>query len=202
MIKLVGTYMSPFTRRVAVSARILGIEFEHVSLSTLTDAEEVRKLNPIGRVPVLILEDGTPLIDSGAILDWLDQEAEMARRLVPPMGIERQNVLQMVAWATAAGDKTVAAYYELTRRPEEKIHYPTVDGNVRQVVEAFSMLDRVPGDTWLSPRRFTQADVSAVVFFDFATRVLGDRFESSAFPRLGSLRRFLYGALPVFEETA
>ena len=202
MIKLVGTYKSPFTRRVAASARILGIQFEHVSLSTLTDVEEIRKHNPMGLVPVLVLEDGTSLIDSGAILDWLDQEAEMARRLVPPMGIERRNVLQMTAWATAAGDKTVAAYYELTRRPEDKIHYPTVDGNVKQVVEAFSMLDRVPGDTWLSPGRITQADVSAVVFFDFAARVLGDRFESGAFSRLGSLRKFLYGTLPVFEETA
>lgn len=202
MLKLIGTYKSPFTRRVAISARILGIEFEHVSLSTRVHAAEIRKYNPMGRLPVLVLEDGTSLIDSGAILDWLDQEAEVARRLVPPMGLERRNVLQMTAWATAAGEKSVAAYYELTRRPLERVHFPAIDANSKQVNEAFRVLNEVPGDTWLSPGRITQADVSATVFFDYAMEVFHARLDRSDYPRMESLRDFLYGALPVFEETA
>ena len=66
---LVGQYDSPYTRRVAVSLHLLGFDFEHDRRSVFADFDSMRTTNPLGRIPSLILDDGTTLIDSGAILD-------------------------------------------------------------------------------------------------------------------------------------
>ena len=79
--------MSPFTRRVAVSLKIQGVEFEHLDLSTATDGDEVRKYNPMVRVPTVVLDDNTTLIDSDAILDWFDEKAGPKDRLIPESGV-------------------------------------------------------------------------------------------------------------------
>ena len=63
------------------------------------------------RVPTVVLDDNTTLIDSDAILDWFDEKAGPKDRLIPESGELRRNVLQLVSWATAAGDKTVIAFY-------------------------------------------------------------------------------------------
>ena len=53
---LVGRYLSPFVRRTAITLRLYGIAFEHKPLSTMTDMDAIKKLNPVGRVPVLVLD--------------------------------------------------------------------------------------------------------------------------------------------------
>ncbi len=81
---LVGQYDSPFVRRVAVSLHVLGVAHEHDMRSVFGDFEAMRRINPLGRIPSLILDDGEILIDSAAILDWLDQSAGPGQALVPP----------------------------------------------------------------------------------------------------------------------
>src|SRR5664279_2746069 len=75
-VVLYGRYASPFVRRVAVSLRLYGIEYQHAPLMPFgPDKAELAKFNPIARVPALRLDDGEMLIDSAAILDHLDQLA-------------------------------------------------------------------------------------------------------------------------------
>ena len=81
---LVGRYRSPFTRRVAISMQLLGIEYEHRPHTAWSNLAEVRAVNPVGRVPALILDSGEALFDSSAILDYIDQLAGPQRALVPP----------------------------------------------------------------------------------------------------------------------
>ena len=202
-MKLVGRYMSPFTRRVAVSARTLGVEFEHVDLSTMTDLDEVRRYNPMGRVPTAVLDDGTILVDSAAIVDWLDEQVAPERRLVPASGVARRDVLQLVSWATGAGDKAVVVHYELTRRPEDKIFLPAVEGNVDQVRAAFGMLEEAAaGGGWLVGDRMTQADIAAVVFLEFCEIVLAGRLDRESYPALGALCARAHGENPAFAGTS
>jgi len=115
---LVGQYDSPYTRRVAVSLGLLGFAFEHDTRSVFGDFESMRTTNPLGRVPSLILADGTTLIDSTAILDWLDQRVGPDRALLPVSGPERQDALQRIALATGTIDKVMGAAYERFVRPE------------------------------------------------------------------------------------
>lgn len=202
-MKLIGRFMSPFTRRVAVSARTLGLEFEHVDLSTMTDVDEIRRYNPMGRVPTVVLDDGTVLVDSAAIVDWLDEQVEPERRLVPVSGAARRDVLQLVSWATGAGDKAVVAHYELTRRPEDKIFLPAVESNVDQIRSAFGVLEKAAADGgWLVGDRMTQADIAAVIFLEFCEIVLADRLDRDDYPALGALCARAHGENPAFAGTS
>jgi glutathione S-transferase len=55
---LVGQYDSPFVRRVAISLRALGFTYEHDTRSVFADFDAIRRINPLGRIPSLILDDG------------------------------------------------------------------------------------------------------------------------------------------------
>ena len=202
-MKLIGRFMSPFTRRVAVSLKIQGLDFEHLDLSTATEADEIRKYNPMVRVPTVVLDDGETLIDSDAILDWFDEQSGSDKRLIPEKGEARRNVLQLVSWATAAGDKTVIAFYERTRRPEEMVYLPSVEGAEGQLLEAFGVLETAVSKSsgWLVGDRITQADISAIVFLQFSRIVLPHLFGDRAFPALDALRERAYVAYPAFAET-
>jgi glutathione S-transferase len=109
---LIGQYDSPFTRRVAVALRRYGVAYEHRPWSVWRNAEELRRLNPLMRVPVLVLEDGTALLESAAILDHLDETAGPERALLPRSGPPRREALRLCALATGLGDKAVSLLYE------------------------------------------------------------------------------------------
>ena len=202
-MKLIGRFMSPFTRRVAVSLKIQDLDFEHLDLSTATEADEIRRYNPMVRVPTVVLDDGETLVDSDAILDWFDEQSGPDNRLIPEKGEARRNVLQLVSWATAAGDKTVIAFYERTRRPEEMVYLPSVEGAEGQLLEAFGVLETAASKSsgWLVGDRISQADISAIVFLQFARIVLPHIFGDRAFPALDALRERAYAAYPAFAET-
>src|SRR5262249_26243990 len=119
-MKLVGRYDSPFVRRVAVSLHVLQTPFSLLSLSPFSQAAAIRRFSAIGRMPVLILDSGHTLIESAAILDYLDELEGPERALLPPSGSERRKSLRIVAAATAACDKAIAINYE-RRRPAEKL---------------------------------------------------------------------------------
>ncbi len=120
-MKLVGRYDSPYVRRVGVALHVLGVPFEHVSLSPFSQAAEFRQIAPVGRMPALVLDDGETLIESAAILDYLDEEVGGGRALTPRGGPDRRKCLRILASATAACDKAIAINYE-RRRPAELIH--------------------------------------------------------------------------------
>jgi len=114
---LVGQYDSPFVRRVGISLRVLGFDYEHDQRSVFGDFDSMRQTNPLGRIPSLVLEDGAVLIDSAAILDWLDQAVGPERALIPPAGAPRRLALQRIALATGVVDKAGAGAYERIIRP-------------------------------------------------------------------------------------
>src|SRR5258708_1943963 len=87
---LIGMFDSPFVRRVAVTMNLLAIPFEHRNWSVGKDFDRVREFNPLGRVPTLVLADGESLIESAAILDYLDDFVGPKRALLPPSGRDRR----------------------------------------------------------------------------------------------------------------
>jgi glutathione S-transferase len=115
---LVGQLDSPYVRRVAVSLVVLGLPFERRLLSVFRHAEEMRRFNPLGRVPVLVLDDGATLIDSAAILDYLDDLVGPDRALLPRSGTARRDALRIMALATGCIDKAMAIAYEQRRARE------------------------------------------------------------------------------------
>ena len=84
---LIGQYDSPFVRRVAIAMRLYGLSFEHRPWSTFGDAEKIAPYNPLRRVPTLVLDGDEPLIDSGAILDYLDERVGPEKAMIAPRGV-------------------------------------------------------------------------------------------------------------------
>ena len=108
---LIGQYDSPFVRRVAVALHVYEMGYEHRPWSVFRDQEKIVGYNPLNRVPTLVLDDGEVLIESGAILDYLDELAG-ERALVPARGAERRAALKVCALATGLCDKMVSLVYE------------------------------------------------------------------------------------------
>jgi len=172
---LIGMFDSPFVRRVAVSMKLLGLPFEHRNWSVGKDFELIRHFNPLGRVPVLVQPDGEALLESGAILDFLDQTVGAERALLPASGQERRDALRIISLAVGAAEKGVLQLYESAFRPEAKRHDPWLDRCRVQMNGALGTLDRLvqvrEGD-WLIGPRITQADVTVACAFTFLSDAL------------------------------
>lgn len=199
---LIGMFDSPFVRRVAISASLLGIPFEHRNWSVGRDAARIREYSPLGRVPTLVLDDGEVLTESSALLDYLDQTVGPARALLPPTGAERRKALQAMALATGAAEKCVTQVYERLFRPAEKVHQPWIDRCEAQVQGALGELERLCGPradgAWLLGARLTQADITVVCCASFISEVRELSF-AAAFPALHRLM-LQAEALPAFGQ--
>lgn len=198
---LIGLNRSPYTRRVAITLNIYGMPYEHKALSGFSNREEVRVWNPLGRIPALVLDSGEVLIDSGAIIDHLDEVYGRDRALAPAAGAERRAVLKLTAIMVGAYEKGLQAAYERNHHPPEKIHRPWMDDCIAQVANALAVVEATidPGATHLLLGRLTHADVTAVIAERFARTALGVDTDTLT-PRL----RALTGALaetPPFRAT-
>ena len=184
---LVGQYDSPFVRRVAVTLHHYHMPFTRNTMSVFKDAKEMKAINPLIRVPSLILEDGETLIDSGAIIDHLDEIAGPARALTPAHGPERRTVLQAVALATGAMDKAVAIFYERHFHPDDMLSKSLDKRLVSQLTAALEKLEHDCGNPWFFDDHMTQADVSAGCLIGYLKLRLAEAFPANKYPKLHAL---------------
>ena len=187
---LIGMFDSPFVRRVAVSMKLLGMPFEHRNWSVGKDFELIRQFNPLGRVPTLVQADGSTLIESGAILDFLDDSVGVERALLPRSGDARREALRIMAVATGAAEKGVIQVYETAFRPPEKRYRPWVERCHTQMHAGLSELDRlcqVRAGEWLIGNRITQADITSTCVYTFLSDALAINRNSVAYPGLGAV---------------
>jgi len=198
---LIGMFDSPFVRRVAVSMNLLGLGYEHKNWSVGKDFELIRQFNPLGRVPTLVLADGETLIESGAILDFLDESVGPERALLPPRGKARRDALKIMAIATGAAEKGVLQVYEGAFRPPEKRHEPWAERCRVQMQGALAELERLSqarAGEWLLGERLTQADVTTTCAFTFLCDALSVH-SRPAYPGLAALSERCE-ALPAFSS--
>ncbi|MET0985750.1 MAG: glutathione S-transferase family protein [Steroidobacteraceae bacterium] len=168
---LIGMFDSPFVRRVAVSMKLLGLGFEHRNWSVGKDFDRIRQYNPLGQVPTLALDDGEVLVESAAILDYLDELVGPERALVPRSGATRRTALQLMSFALGAAEKGRSLIYERVFRPEDKRHEPWLDRCRTQMYSTLAELERrcqLHGtDAWLLGRRVMQPDITLACAFTF-----------------------------------
>lgn len=193
---LIGVNRSPYTRRVAITLKAYDVPFEQRSLSGFADRAAVRASNPLGRIPALVLDSGETLIDSGAIIDHLDETYGRDRALTPAAGANRRAVLKVAALMMGACDKALQAAYTRNHTPAEKIHQPWIDDCNAQVMNALAAVDAMidPARPYLLLGRLTQADITAFVAERLA-RGIGLDTDTQA-PRLRALTRKLAAEFP------
>src|ERR1700761_4954152 len=161
-MKLVGPWFSGFTRRVGITLKLLGMPFEHLPYHAYDQKEQVRLFSPMGKVPALVLDDGTILYDSGSIIEYLHEQAGPERALLADKGEQRRDAQQFIGIATAIYGKLSSIYDETLRPPEHQIA-SIVDGLREQALAGFRMIEERAGDGWLVGGALSQADVMVVI---------------------------------------
>ena len=137
---LVGMLDSPYVRRVAVSMKRMGIPFEHQAVSVFRHVERFRTINPVVKAPSFIADDGTVLMDSTLILDYVETLVPPERRLLPPEGKPRLEALRLIGVALAGADKCVSMVYEKERRAV--VDKPWMERITAQANTAFELLEK------------------------------------------------------------
>src|SRR5260370_8018410 len=133
---LIGQYDSPFVRRVAIALRLYELSFETRPWSTFGDGEKIAPYNPLRRVPTLVLGSGEVLIESTAILDYLDDLVGPEDAMIPARGPARHRGLRICALATGLGDKAVSLVYErVLRKDQSKIWVERCEAQITGVLD-------------------------------------------------------------------
>jgi glutathione S-transferase len=181
---LVGQYDSPYVRRVAVSLRLLGLDYRHDTRSVFGDFDSMRTTNPLGRIPSLVLDDGAVLIDSAAILDWLDETVGPERALLAPRGLERRAQLRRIALATGAVDKAGAAAYERIIRPPAH-RWPEWIARCR--TQAEGAIAALAAEPWPEGRRLDQAQITTACMLRYVAISDPELMPAGRYPALDAL---------------
>jgi glutathione S-transferase len=199
---LIGMLDSPFVRRVAVSLKLMGLPFEHRALSVFRTFEQFRAINPVVKAPSFICDDGTVLMDSTLILDYIEATAPAGRRLMPAEVGARVEALRLIGFALAACEKCVQIHYEQTLRPAEKQHAPWMERVTGQANAAFAALEPAAAGAraWLQGERFNAADVAVACAWRFGQYYCAPEVPAARFPALVAYSKRAE-ALPEFVST-
>ena len=197
---LIGQYDSPFVRRVAIAMRLYGLPFEHRPWSTFAEGEKIAPYNPLRRVPTLVLDGGEALIESTAILDYLDELVGPERAMIADHGPARRQALKVCALASGLGDKAVSLLYERVLRKEpSKIWVERCEAQVGGVLE---VLERERGGV-ITPYWFGaaigHADIAVACVLRFAREAHPALFPAARYPALAAHAEACE-ALPAFAE--
>jgi glutathione S-transferase len=197
-MKLVGMLDSPFVRRTFISARMLGVPFEHQSLSVFRNFAEFHAINPLVKAPTLVLDDGGVMVDSSVIIDWFERTAAPGKTLLPADPARLLRCLQLTGWGLAAAEKSVQRYYETKVRPEATRHPDWIERVSGQIRDTYALIDRHVGqDDWLCGDRPTQADITVAVAWRFTHHTAPGLVDDSDYPHLAGLAAQAEG-LPAF----
>ncbi|HEY2706562.1 MAG TPA: glutathione S-transferase family protein [Caulobacteraceae bacterium] len=184
---LIGQFDSPFVRRVAIALRLYEIPFEHWPWSVWADADKLAPINPLRRVPTLILDDGEVLIESAAILDALDEIVGPVRAMQPGAGAERRRGLRVCALATGLGDKAVSLFYEgMLHESPSQTWIERCRAQIGDVLTALETDRATSPSAWWLGERIGHADIATACAIRFTREAHPGLFDPTRWPRLAA----------------
>ena len=184
---LIGHYDSPFVRRVAIALRLYGMAYEHRAWSVFAQADEIAAFNPLKRVPTLILDDGEVLIESAAVLDWLDEVAGPERALIAERGAERRAALKTCALASGLADKAVSLVYErAVHGRETPLWVERCRSQIGGVLAALEAGRATRPGPWWFGARINHADIIVGCVLRFLREAHPDAFNAADWPALAA----------------
>ncbi|MFM9974343.1 MAG: glutathione S-transferase family protein, partial [Beijerinckiaceae bacterium] len=136
---------SPFGRKVKIAAALLGLtgEINVVSTDTIDPQDPLREDNPLGKIPTLVIEDGTVIYDSRVIVEYLDMRAG-GGQIIPKSGMERIRVQTLHALADGIMDAGILQIYEGRWRDPAKHELKWVEHQAGKVARALDYLEANP----------------------------------------------------------
>ncbi|HAT29321.1 MAG TPA: glutathione S-transferase [Janthinobacterium sp.] len=183
-MQLIGMLDSPYVRRVAVTLQLLGLPFEHRSLSVFKTFEQFKAINPVVKAPSLVCDDGCVLMDSTLIIDYAECLAAPGRALMPGDVAGRRRALRIIGLALAACEKAVQIIYERQLRPAEKVYQPWIERVSGQLLAACDGLEAELLSLPFAVDAIDQAGVSVAVAWHFIVTMLPDVVGAADLPAL------------------
>ncbi|ANJ55607.1 glutathione S-transferase [Pseudomonas silesiensis] len=200
-MKLIGMLDSPYVRRVAISAKCLGIDLEHQAVSVFRHFEQFRQINPVVKAPTLVLDDGEVLMDSTLIIEYLEALAAPGKSLMPGGLDQRLRALRLIGLGLVACEKSVQIYYERTLRPAHVQFEPWVERVEEQLAAAYSVLEReLEKQPLKTDGSIAQDGITLAVAWSFTNLVVPEQVEVGRFPRISEFTEYAEG-LRVFADT-
>jgi glutathione S-transferase len=183
-MQLIGMLDSPYVRRVAVALIVAKVPFEHRPISLFRHIDAFSSITPLLKAPTLVADDGTVLMDSGVILDYLAAAFPRIAGLTPPRPHARLRALRLTALALTVMEKAVQRHYERMLRPPEKRHDPWIERVAGQLAAGLAALEaEAPRSGWIAAEPGV-ADISTVCAFGFVQQILSDVFETGRYSNL------------------
>jgi glutathione S-transferase len=182
---LIGQYDSPFVRRVAIALDLYGHAFEHRPWSTFGDGDKIAPYNPLRRVPTLLLDSGEALIESTAILDYLDELAGPEKAMIAARGPQRRQSLKLCALASGLGDKAVSLLYErVLRKDPSKIWVERCETQIDGVLGVLEAERAALGAPFWFGERIGHADIAVACVLRFTAEAHPGLFDAVRHPAL------------------
>ncbi|MES2603381.1 MAG: glutathione S-transferase [Pseudomonadota bacterium] len=191
-MRLIGMLDSPFVRRVAIALDLLGVTFTHEAVSVFSHFERFRSINPVVKAPTFICDDGTVLMDSSLILQFVEAALSSGHSLWTGEQIQLQHEYRAVSLALVACEKSAQAVYETNLRPASKQYDPWLQRVRGQLQDAYAALEQ---EIQQRPKLFAgapnHASLFAAVAWQFSTSLLADLLPTAKHPALAALSQRL-----------
>jgi glutathione S-transferase len=189
---------SPFGRKVRVAASLLALDGDIAieQADTMNAADSLRSQNPLGKIPVLITEDGTKLFDSRVILEYLDHRAG-GGRIIPAEPSARFAALRLQALCDGLMDASLLRIYEGRWRSADK-HEP------KWVEHQTAKMERALGELEATPPALSELPDVGQIALACALGYLDLRFEGrwrTDYPRLVAWLDRFAARVPAFAAT-
>ena len=168
-MKLIGSHASPYVRKVRIALAEKRIEYEFVLDNPHAPDSVASQYNPLGKIPVLVTDDGTPVYDSSVIVEYLDMVSPVGR-LIPEAGRAR---IQAKRWEALADGLLEAAVLIVVekRRPASRQSKDWIERQMHKVMQALSSGSHNLGErSWFVAEAFGLADLAlgcALGYLDF-----------------------------------
>ena len=198
-MKLIGSLTSPYVRKIRIVLAEKKIDYEFVLDNPWAGDTRVGRFNPLGKVPVLVLDDDSTLYDSRVIAEYLDAVAPN-NRLIPASGRERINVKRWEDLADGVLDAAVAAFLE-SKRPDGERSSSWIERQRGKLDTALGIMAEDLGDQhWCHGNGFSLADVAVGCALGYVSFRLGDMPWARDYPSLSAFYEKLMHR-PAFAET-
>lgn len=181
-MKLLCAPASPYSAKVRMAARHLGIALTEVKVDTVSDPAELVDNNPLGKIPTLLTEDGRAVFDSRTIMHHLHR---IGGKTLYPKGAEARTDADIFeALCDGVADCLLAIVYERRMRPEEKLHQPWIDRQWQKVNRGLDRLETLVDDLpkEIDARHIALAALIGYLMLRFAGQWEQARPRLAAFP--------------------
>ena len=169
-MKIIGSLTSPYARKVRIVLAEKKIEADFVPENVWTPETTIGQHNPLGKIPCLVMDDGSAVFDSRVIVEYVDTLSPVGK-LIPADGRERAAVKTWEALADGLLDAGILTRYEATLRPAEQQSPAWVERQMSKIDAALKSMSIGLGEsTHCHNNQFSLADIAvgcALGYLDF-----------------------------------